>query len=193
MRLGIASTTSGRQTEEMATNDDRAAEACKGVPNYRDFSQVTASDDDAIQPLLDIGMGGDRGAGGRQDMHVSNRNFPVKLHFMLQDVEEEGLTHIVSWAPHGRSFMVHRMNDFVEIVLARYVRIPVVLARARTFRGSRLPSSRAFLDPASWFRQTKIASFQRQLNIYGFQRISYGKYALDLPLLGYYGSWLRFF
>jgi hypothetical protein len=120
----------GWQTEEMATNDDRATEACMGMPNYRDFSQVTASDDDAIQPLLDIGMGGDRGAGGRQDMHVSNRNFPVKLHFMLQDVEEEGLTHIVSWAPHGRSFMVHRMNDFVEIVLARYVRIPVVLARA---------------------------------------------------------------
>jgi HSF-type DNA-binding len=108
---------------DMATND-RATEACKGMPTYRDFSQVTASDDDAIQPLLDIGMGGDRGStGGRPDLHVSNRNFPVKLHFMLQDVEEEGLTHIVSWAPHGRSFMVHRMNDFVEIILSRYVRL----------------------------------------------------------------------
>lgn len=45
------------------------------------------------------------------------QNFPVKLHYMLAELEGDGLDHIVSWSPHGRCFVVHRQKDFVERVL----------------------------------------------------------------------------
>jgi hypothetical protein len=70
--------------------------------------------------------------------------FPEKLHLMLGAVEEEGLEHIVSWLPHGRSFMVHKPKEFVAEIMPNY------------------------------FKQTKLTSFQRQLNLYGFQRITTG-------------------
>lgn len=46
----------------------------------------------------------------------------------------------------GRCFLVHKKNEFVSGILA------------------------------SWFRQSKFASFQRQLNLYGFKRITTGKF-----------------
>jgi hypothetical protein len=70
--------------------------------------------------------------------------FPAKLHLMLSKVEEDGLDHIVSWQPHGRCFHVHKPQDFVEQIMPKY------------------------------FRQSKLTSFQRQLNLYGFSRITAG-------------------
>jgi HSF-type DNA-binding len=48
---------------------------------------------------------------------ASDRNFPVKLHFMLSELEADGLAHIVSWQPHGRCFVVHKQEDFVKMIL----------------------------------------------------------------------------
>jgi len=69
--------------------------------------------------------------------------FPLKLHEMLHKVESHGLEHIVSWQPHGRCFVVHKPQEFVQL----------------------LPN---------YFKLSKLASFQRQLNLYGFQRITKG-------------------
>jgi hypothetical protein len=44
-------------------------------------------------------------------------NFPVKLHYMLTELETDGMDDIVSWQPHGRCFLVHRQQQFVEKVL----------------------------------------------------------------------------
>jgi hypothetical protein len=68
--------------------------------------------------------------------------FPCKLHRMLQDVENEGLTHIVGWHKDGKCFRVHDPEVFVEMFLPRY------------------------------FKKSKYRSFQRQLNLYGFHRIT---------------------
>jgi hypothetical protein len=68
--------------------------------------------------------------------------FPWKLHDMLRDCEKEGKSHVVSWLPHGKAFRVHKVTDFV---------------------GKILPSH---------FKQTKYKSFQRQLNLWGFERIT---------------------
>lgn len=70
--------------------------------------------------------------------------FPVRLHNMLSGVEAQGLTHIVSWQPHGRSFLVHKSHEFTDHIMPQY------------------------------FNQGKFASFQRQLNLYGFKRITRG-------------------
>jgi len=74
--------------------------------------------------------------------------FPIKLHNMLEHIEliEPELSHIISWQPHGRCFIVHKPKLFYED--------PQGLAR--------------------FFHQKKYASFQRQLNLYGFNRITKG-------------------
>lgn len=73
-----------------------------------------------------------------------NVPFPTKLHVMLSKVEAEGLTDIVSWQPHGRCFVIHKPREFVDRVMPEY------------------------------FRQSKLTSFQRQLNLYGFRRLTAG-------------------
>lgn len=70
--------------------------------------------------------------------------FPWKLHIMLDAMDKTGDKSIVCWQPHGRAFMVHKPKDFVQEVMSHF------------------------------FNQTKYASFQRQLNLYGFSRLSHG-------------------
>eukprot|EP00592_Proboscia_alata_P021409 CAMPEP_0194429030 /NCGR_PEP_ID=MMETSP0176-20130528/43649_1 /TAXON_ID=216777 /ORGANISM="Proboscia alata, Strain PI-D3" /LENGTH=458 /DNA_ID=CAMNT_0039241741 /DNA_START=235 /DNA_END=1611 /DNA_ORIENTATION=+ len=55
------------------------------------------------------------------------------------------IEHIIGWMPHGRAFAVHRPNVFVLEVLPLH------------------------------FKQSTIMSFTRQLNLWGFRRISQGK------------------
>ena len=70
--------------------------------------------------------------------------FPFKLYEMLEDVEKEGDTTLVSWRPHGKAFTVHKPDEFVEAIMPYY------------------------------FNQTRYKSFQRQLNLYGFVCIPRG-------------------
>jgi hypothetical protein len=50
-------------------------------------------------------------------MSNGDQNFPVKLHYMLNELEKDGMDNIVSWQPHGRCFLVHKQQQFVEQVL----------------------------------------------------------------------------
>lgn len=45
--------------------------------------------------------------------------FPVKLHAVLDQVEADGLGHIISWQPHGRCFVVHEPKEFVDHVMPK--------------------------------------------------------------------------
>mmetsp|Transcript_6770 Transcript_6770/g.8233 ORF Transcript_6770/g.8233 Transcript_6770/m.8233 type:complete len:414 (-) Transcript_6770:144-1385(-) len=71
--------------------------------------------------------------------------FPVKLHEMLVKIESDGYASVVSWQPHGRCFVVHKPKEFVDDIMPKY------------------------------FKQSKFASFQRQLNLYGFVRLTRGQ------------------
>lgn len=68
--------------------------------------------------------------------------FPSVLHGMLERADLEGFTDIVSWQPHGRAFTVHNPGRFVKEIMPLF------------------------------FRQTRFASFQRQLSLYGFLRLT---------------------
>jgi HSF-type DNA-binding len=69
--------------------------------------------------------------------------FPMKLFEMIQQMDSDGLAHIVSWQPHGRCFQVHQPSTFQKLL-------------------------------HNYFKQSKIASFQRQLNLYNFRRLTVG-------------------
>eukprot|EP00563_Minutocellus_polymorphus_P017172 CAMPEP_0197722138 /NCGR_PEP_ID=MMETSP1434-20131217/4934_1 /TAXON_ID=265543 /ORGANISM="Minutocellus polymorphus, Strain CCMP3303" /LENGTH=607 /DNA_ID=CAMNT_0043307245 /DNA_START=109 /DNA_END=1932 /DNA_ORIENTATION=- len=72
-------------------------------------------------------------------------SFPRKLHHILDQIERDGHAHVISWLPHGRAFAIHKPKEFIATVMPHY------------------------------FQQTKITSFQRQLNLYGFQRLTRGR------------------
>lgn len=61
--------------------------------------------------------------------------FPEKLHRMLQICEQEGKSDIVSFFPHGRAFAIHKPRKFQSEIMPRF------------------------------FRQSRLTSFQRQLNL----------------------------
>jgi HSF-type DNA-binding len=91
--------------------------------------------------------------------------FPVQLHCLLSEAESDGMAHIASFCVHGRAFQIHKLDLFVENIL------PWSVSPSSTFLKLTAPSNTRFMVLSSWFRQSKYTSFQRQLNIYGFQRI----------------------
>jgi hypothetical protein len=46
--------------------------------------------------------------------------FPWKLHDMLDDMDRLDTHSVVTWQPHGRSFMVHKPKEFVEKIMPHY-------------------------------------------------------------------------
>jgi HSF-type DNA-binding len=71
--------------------------------------------------------------------------FPKVLHAILADLERQGREDIASFLPHGRAFAIHKPREFAANVLPRY------------------------------FRMGHFTSFQRQLNLYDFQRVTRGE------------------
>jgi len=96
--------------------------------DYKDNASV--EDSEVLAPAIKQQRKGPRGG-----VKVP---FPKKLYSLL---EENLYEDVISWQPHGRSFLVHKPTEFVNDVMPRY------------------------------FQQSKMTSFQRQLNLYGFTRL----------------------
>lgn len=52
-----------------------------------------------------------------EELNSVEVSFPYKLHYMLTELETDGMDDIVSWQPHGRCFLVHKQQQFVDQVL----------------------------------------------------------------------------
>merc|ERR1719356_1451484 len=86
--------------------------------------------------------------------------FPFKLHSILESSGTSGQENIISWLPSGKAFKIHKPKEFADVIMPQY------------------------------FNQTKYRSFQRQLYIYGFDRVKdkssddYGAYFHELFIRG---------
>lgn len=74
----------------------------------------------------------------------SDTRFPYKLYQMLEFVEHEGLSEVVSWLPHHRAFKIHHRERFMSHVAHRF------------------------------FKATKLRSIHYQLSVWGFTRVPRG-------------------
>lgn len=70
--------------------------------------------------------------------------FPEKLHRLLLEVEAAGRSDVISFVAQGRAFAIHKPDIFFKEIVPLY------------------------------FRQSRLSSFKRQLNLYGFELINTG-------------------
>jgi hypothetical protein len=70
--------------------------------------------------------------------------FPEKLHRLLREVEAAGMQDVISFIANGKAFQIHKPDKFFKEIVPRY------------------------------FRQSRLSSFKRQLNLYGFELINTG-------------------
>lgn len=70
--------------------------------------------------------------------------FPEKLHRLLLEVEAAGRSDVISFIAGGRAFAIHKPDNFFKEIVPLY------------------------------FRQSRLSSFKRQLNLYGFELINAG-------------------
>jgi hypothetical protein len=92
----------------------------------------------------DLATEPDTTIGSDHESHgLSDDAFPMRLHRMLDEVENEGYAHIISWQPHGRAFIIRDTSLFSQIIMPKY-----------------FPTSK------------KMTSIQRQFNLYGFEKLT---------------------
>lgn len=87
----------------------------------------------------------DKKSSGLSSERVSTATFPSSLHNMLQEASSTGFDSVISWLTCGDGFEVHDKEKFRQMVLGTY------------------------------FKQSRYKSFTKQLNLYGFERVSPGK------------------
>ena len=72
----------------------------------------------------------------------SKETFPIFLHKLLDRIELDGYSEVVSWSSSGMSFCIHDRDRFIDTIMPRY-----------------------------FPHQHHLKSFFRQLSLYGFQRV----------------------
>ncbi len=120
----------------------------RGHQQYHDYSNVI--EDELGHAAILVYQQEPRSPAPTKESHKKVRRgprggVPALFPVKLHRLLEEGkYPDIISWQPHGRCFLLRKPHEFVTKVMTKY------------------------------FKQTKLTSFQRQLNMYAFRRISSG-------------------
>ena len=82
--------------------------AHKVTHNYHDHANDPAG-----------GYGVQEAAGGSG----TEQSFPMRLHYMLNDIQQDNLSHIVSWMPHGRCKLMRFtfLTPFAKLLLTTHI------------------------------------------------------------------------
>lgn len=131
---------------DVEMNDD-TQHSSKGATGDKDDVEVDAVDDSGMDESTDREGGGETSSSNKthNTTDVSNlETFPYKVYRMLSQVEKKGWTDIVSFNEDGKGFKIHKQTEFAADIMPEH------------------------------FVSTRLSSFQRQLNLYGFTRISEG-------------------
>ena len=142
-------------TKQQSLEDKHVAAAVEGLLMKPIAGLVTSTPLAAPQlqkqagvcsPMPDlVGCGSDMNSEkGVDALHRCKQSFPEKIYFMLEEMEQNGKQEIVSFVADGKAFMIHKPHAFERETMPLF------------------------------FSSSRMASFQRQLNIYGFVRIHEG-------------------
>jgi hypothetical protein len=97
-------------------------------------------------PTANASVGTSGGVEQEEVQNAQKQKFPRKLHYVLEIASKEGLDHIISWQPNGHHFVIHDRPKFIALILPKY------------------------------FGNIKYKSFLKQLNLYKFSRLTFGKH-----------------
>jgi HSF-type DNA-binding len=141
-----------KDSEESNTHTARKLDCVRPVFVKTCVHRITRHEyhDHASDPTVELGFSVESSsppkANASQSPSSNNGKivpFPIKLFEMIQQLDTDGLAHIISWQPHGRCFLVHQPSTFQKLL-------------------------------RKYFKISKISSFQRQLNLYDFRRLTVG-------------------
>ena len=150
--INIAATTTTNTTSATATTTHRRRRAPQRPGktatqkerlfvqhNYHDLANYDC-DEEAVTAYDDDSSPSEGSPEQKQQQH---QPFPIKLHHLLEECEALGLSHIISWQPHGRAFKIHNPTLFATSIMSKY-----------------------------FPKMKKLPSLQRQFNLYGFERLT---------------------
>ena len=103
--------TTTNKAQEDSPESSKDATLIAGNRPYRDFFHETVSEVKAVVVRPTCKRKGPPGG-----VAVI---FTETLYRILEDVEEEGREHIITWQPHGRSFAIHNPHAFAKDIMPR--------------------------------------------------------------------------